>query len=108
ERSGCAGDGADEERHSRPVGVGGCRMCERTRQEHHSTSRPRPAKPSFEGFRQAAASAVPAGRPGEGYHAPVTDQPLRIVPLGGLGEVGKNMMVYELGDSIVVVDAGIA
>src|ERR671934_2398074 len=33
---------------------------------------------------------------------------LRIVPLGGLGEVGKNMMVYEHGDDAVVVDAGLA
>jgi ribonuclease J len=33
---------------------------------------------------------------------------LRIVPLGGLGEVGKNMTVYELGDDVVVVDAGLA
>ena len=33
---------------------------------------------------------------------------LRIIPLGGLGEVGKNMMVYELGDELVVVDAGLA
>jgi ribonuclease J len=33
---------------------------------------------------------------------------LRIIPLGGLGEVGKNMMVYELGDELVLVDAGLA
>jgi ribonuclease J len=33
---------------------------------------------------------------------------LRIIPLGGLGEVGKNMTVYELGDELVVVDAGLA
>ena len=33
---------------------------------------------------------------------------LRIIPLGGLGEVGKNMTVYEHGDDIVVVDAGLA
>src|SRR4249919_1267974 len=33
---------------------------------------------------------------------------LRIIPLGGLGEVGKNMTVYELGDEILVVDAGLA
>jgi ribonuclease J len=33
---------------------------------------------------------------------------LRVIPLGGLGEVGKNMMVYELGDERIVVDAGMA
>ena len=30
-----------------------------------------------------------------------------IIPLGGLGEFGKNMMVYEFGQDIVIVDAGI-
>src|SRR3989442_6000153 len=33
---------------------------------------------------------------------------LRISPLGGLGEVGKNMTVYEFGDDAIVVDAGLA
>jgi ribonuclease J len=33
---------------------------------------------------------------------------LRIIPLGGLGEVGKNMTVYELGDDLLIVDAGLA
>src|SRR5918992_2832913 len=33
---------------------------------------------------------------------------LRIIPLGGVGEVGKNMTVFELGDEIVVVDSGLA
>jgi ribonuclease J len=33
---------------------------------------------------------------------------LHIVPLGGLGEVGKNMTVYETGGETIVVDAGIA
>jgi ribonuclease J len=32
---------------------------------------------------------------------------LRVIPLGGLGEIGKNMMVYECGDDIVVVDCGL-
>ena len=33
---------------------------------------------------------------------------LRIIPLGGLGEIGKNMMVYEFGGDILVVDSGMA
>lgn len=33
---------------------------------------------------------------------------LSIIPLGGVGEIGKNMMVFEYGDDIVVVDAGVA
>jgi len=34
-------------------------------------------------------------------------EPLRIVPLGGLGEVGKNMMSIEYGPNVLVIDAGI-
>jgi len=34
------------------------------------------------------------------------NEKLRIVPLGGLGEVGKNMMAYEYGGHILVVDVG--
>ena len=32
---------------------------------------------------------------------------LKIIPLGGLGEIGKNLTVYEYGQDIVVVDCGI-
>ena len=31
---------------------------------------------------------------------------IRIVPLGGLGEVGKNMMSVEYGRNVLIVDAG--
>ena len=31
---------------------------------------------------------------------------LRIIPLGGLGEIGKNMTVFEYGEDLIVVDVG--
>lgn len=34
--------------------------------------------------------------------------PLRIIPLGGLGEIGKNMTLYECGSDMFLVDAGMA
>jgi ribonuclease J len=37
----------------------------------------------------------------------MSDERLRVIPLGGLGEIGKNMMVFELSDDIVVVDCGL-
>ncbi len=32
---------------------------------------------------------------------------LKIIPLGGLGEIGLNMMAFEYGDTIFVIDAGL-
>ncbi|MFN0096483.1 MAG: ribonuclease J [Dehalococcoidia bacterium] len=32
---------------------------------------------------------------------------LRVIPLGGLGEIGRNMMVLEYGDDIIIVDVGL-
>jgi ribonuclease J len=38
---------------------------------------------------------------------PVPAGELRVIPLGGVGEIGKNMMVFETADDIVVIDCGL-
>ncbi len=35
------------------------------------------------------------------------DNPLRVIPLGGLGEIGLNIMVLECGDDILIIDCGV-
>ena len=33
--------------------------------------------------------------------------PLKLIPLGGLGEIGMNMMIFEYGDTMFVADCGL-
>ena len=40
-------------------------------------------------------------------HEPMPEGKLKIIPLGGLNEIGKNMTVIEYGNDIVVVDCGL-
>ncbi|MEB3252522.1 MAG: ribonuclease J, partial [Cyanobacteriota bacterium] len=35
-------------------------------------------------------------------------QALKIIPLGGLHEIGKNTCVFEINDEIMLLDAGLA
>ena len=37
----------------------------------------------------------------------MSQRKLRVIPLGGLGEIGKNMMVLEYGDDMIAVDVGV-
>lgn len=37
----------------------------------------------------------------------MTRDKLRLIPLGGLGEIGKNMMVLELPHDMIIIDAGL-
>jgi ribonuclease J len=37
----------------------------------------------------------------------MTDETLKIIPLGGLGEVGMNCLVYEYADEAIMVDCGV-
>jgi len=38
---------------------------------------------------------------------PLADGGLRIVPLGGLGEIGRNMTVFEIAGRLLIVDCGV-
>lgn len=41
-------------------------------------------------------------------HKAVKRTPLKIIPLGGLNEIGKNMTAFECGNDIFIVDCGLA
>lgn len=54
--------------------------------------------------RSNLASSEPATR---GILAPPGTGVVRFVPLGGLGEIGKNLALVESGDDVVMIDAGL-
>jgi len=46
--------------------------------------------------------------PNDLFDPPVLDpSTLRIIPLGGVGEIGRNMTAYEFGGKLLIIDAGV-
>lgn len=75
----------------------------------------RPLSSHRSGSSRGAAAKVSTARSGSTITAPTGNSKatlsrnvLRVIPLGGLEEVGANMMAYEYGDDIIIVDCGFA
>jgi ribonuclease J len=74
---------------------------------HRSMNTPRPtSSPDLHGDQSGQAEEQAQAVRTSQYTA--SRENLRVVPLGGLEEVGANMMMYEFGDDIIIVDMGYA
>ena len=58
--------------------------------------------------KQNKKTAKPANKRSYTKKAPKSVKPLRITPLGGLGEIGKNITLYEYGEEMLLVDCGMS
>lgn len=68
-----------------------------------------PLNPSQQEKKQKPPPSLPAGtRTKKTAEKQTRRQPVRIISLGGLGEIGKNVTVYESGNDMFVVDCGLA
>jgi ribonuclease J len=65
-----------------------------------------PAVPSS-GAHPAATGPVPAGPVPAIAPDPLPEGGLRVVALGGIGEIGRNMAVFEFNDRLLIVDCGV-
>ncbi len=71
-----------------------------TRVKHSTTrenARSRHSTPSVVGHKDLVSSVVP----------PLKEGNIRIIHLGGVEEIGRNMSMIEIGDDIIVIDAGV-
>jgi len=65
------------------------------------------AKSAKAAAKSAAAAARQMAKKGRKAAPAEETGKLKVIPLGGLNEIGKNMTVFEYGDDIIVVDAGL-
>lgn len=57
--------------------------------------------------KKRTASTAKSSKSGKRPKKSAAKQGLRIIPLGGMGEIGKNITVVEYGDDIIIIDCGL-
>jgi len=92
------------------------------RPQHQKPNQPRPNRPQVQKSKFQSRNAGPKPPyPKQNYQrinqkqnlkkkqkfTPIIKGKLKIIPLGGLNEVGKNMMVFEYENDIIIVDMGL-
>lgn len=69
---------------------------------------PKSKNPKGPRFSQKRGERIPSKQPKKGpSKAPITHGKLKIIPLGGLNEIGKNMMALEYEEDIIILDMGL-
>ena len=77
------------------------------KQEESREKRESKMKAQMEGEKRTASNRLTENRRNSLPKFEFKKQNLKIIPLGGLNEIGKNITVFEYGDEIVIVDCGL-
>ena len=82
------------------------RYKQQTRQSGKYTDKQQ--KPSYKNTMRSSSKPPVKNNPRQGRRSRRASERLKVIPLGGLEQIGMNITAFEYGDSIVVVDCGLS